>query len=31
MNWFLIAIKKYATFSGRAQRADIGISYFFIF
>lgn len=22
MNWFLIALKKYATFSGRAQRAE---------
>ena len=22
MNWFLIAVKKYATFSGRAQRAE---------
>lgn len=29
MNWFLIAFKKYATFSGRAQRAEYW--YFFLF
>lgn len=29
MNWFLIALKKYATFSGRAQRAEYW--YFFLF
>lgn len=29
MNWFLIAIKKYATFSGRAQRAEYW--YFILF
>lgn len=29
MNWFLTALKKYATFSGRAQRAEYW--YFFLF
>lgn len=29
MNWFLIALKKYATFSGRAQRAEYW--YFMLF
>lgn len=29
MNWFLVALKKYATFSGRAQRAEYW--YFFLF
>lgn len=29
MNWFLIALKKYATFSGRAQRAEYW--YFILF
>ncbi|MDB5778452.1 MAG: hypothetical protein JWP79_803 [Polaromonas sp.] len=29
MNWFLIALKKYATFSGRAQRAEYW--YYFLF
>ena len=29
MNWFLIALKKYATFSGRAQRAEY--FYYFLF
>jgi uncharacterized membrane protein YhaH (DUF805 family) len=29
MNWFLSALKKYATFSGRAQRAEYW--YFFLF
>jgi len=29
MNWFLLALKKYATFSGRAQRAEYW--YFYLF
>lgn len=29
MNWFLLALKKYATFSGRSQRAEYW--YFFLF
>lgn len=29
MNWFLVALKKYATFSGRAQRAEYW--YFMLF
>lgn len=29
MNWFLVALKKYATFSGRAQRAEYW--YFLLF
>lgn len=29
MNWFLVALKKYATFSGRAQRAEYW--YFILF
>jgi uncharacterized membrane protein YhaH (DUF805 family) len=29
MNWFLLALKKYATFSGRSQRSEYW--YFFLF
>ena len=31
MNWFIAALKKYATFSGRAQRSEYWYFIFFYF